>query len=313
MWSYALKRLLMTIPTLFLVSVIVFLLIRLIPGDPAAIMLNDLDSDIALEEMRSELGLDRPVPVQFVIWLGNMLSGDLGVSINTGEPVLSAIASRFGVTATITALAVIMAVVIAVPAGIIAAWRQNTPLDYSIVFVSILFLSLPSFWLGLMMIFLFAITLGWLPTIGFVSVSQDFAGGIRYLVMPVATLALVEMAVIARMVRSQTLEVLRLDYVTHARAKGLSEPVVLTRHVFKNAFGPALTVIGLILGGLLGGASVTETVFSLPGIGRLLVDAIYARDYPVLQGCLLFIAFLYVIVNLVVDLLYMVFDPRVRL
>lgn len=313
MWGYALRRVAMTVPTLILVSVIVFALIRLIPGDPAAIMLNDSDSDTALAAMRAELGLDRPIPVQFAIWIGNVFQGDLGTSIKSGEPVLEAIASRFAVTATITALAVVLAIAIATPAGLIAAWRQDTGLDYAIVFVSILFLSLPSFWLGLMMIYLFAITLGWLPTIGFVSVAEDFAGGVRYLVMPVATLALVEMAVIARMLRAQTLEVLRLDYVTHARAKGLSEGVVLTRHVFRNAFGPALTVIGLILGGMLGGASVTETVFSLPGIGRLLVDAIYARDYPVLQGCLLFIAIVYVMVNLVVDLLYMVFDPRVRM
>lgn len=313
MWGYALRRALMAIPTLFLVSVIVFALIRLIPGDPAAIMLNDADNDAALEAMRTRLGLDQPIPVQFAIWLGNLLQGDLGTSIRSGEPVLEAITSRFGVTATITGLAVALAILIATPAGLIAAWRQDTGLDYTIVFVSILFLSLPSFWLGLMMIYVFAINLGWLPTIGFVSVAEDFLGGVRYLIMPVATLALVEMAVIARMLRAQTLEVLRLDYVTHARAKGLSEAVVLSRHVFRNAFGPALTVIGLILGGMLGGASVTETVFSLPGVGRLLVDAIYARDYPVLQGCLLFIAGIYVLVNLVVDLLYMVFDPRVRL
>ncbi|MGB3555829.1 MAG: ABC transporter permease [Jannaschia sp.] len=313
MWGFALRRAAMTIPTLFLVSVIVFALIRAIPGDPAAMMLGDMASDAAVAAKRVDLGLDRAVPVQFAVWLGDMFHGDLGTSIKTGEPVAQAITSRFGVTATITALAVALAIAIATPAGLIAAWRQNTGTDYAIVLISILFLSLPSFWLGLMMIYLFAITLGWLPTIGFVSVAEDFLGGIRYLIMPVATLALVEMAVIARMLRAQTLEVLRLDYVTHARAKGLSESVVLMRHVFRNAFGPALTVIGLILGGMLGGASVTETVFSLPGIGRLLVDAIYARDYPVLQGCLLFIAAIYVFVNLAVDLLYMVFDPRVRM
>ena len=312
MWQYALKRILMTVPTLFFVAVIVFALIRLIPGDPAAIMLSDLDSEIAIQEMREQLGLDRPIPVQFLLWLKTMLSGDLGTSINTGEPVLTAIVSRFEVTAYVTGLAVTVAVLIAVPAGMIAAWRQNTATDFSIVLIAIFFLSLPSFWLGLMMIYIFGIQFGWLPTIGYVSPSEDIAG-LRYLIMPVATLALVEMAVIARMVRSSTLEVLRLEYVTHARAKGLSEAVVLYRHVFKNAFGPALTVVGLILGGLLGGASVTETVFSLPGVGRLLVDAIYARDYPVLQGCLLFIALLYVAINLVVDLLYMVLDPRVRL
>ena len=276
-------------------------------------MLNDLDSDAAIAAMRIELGLDRPIPVQYVIWLGNVLTGDLGNSIRTGQPVAEALFDRLGVTATITALAIGLAVLLAIPAGLIAAWKQDTLTDATIIGVSILFLSLPSFWLGLMMIWLFAITLGWLPAIGFVSIADDFVGGLRYLIMPVATLALVEMAVVARMMRAQTLEVLRLDYVTHARAKGLPEAIVLTRHVARNALGPSVTVIGLILGGLLGGASVTETVFSIPGIGRLLVDAIYARDYPVLQGCLLLIAFIYVCVNLLVDIAYAVLDPRVRL
>jgi len=313
MWAYVARRMAMMVPTLLVVSIIVFALIRAIPGDPAEIMLNDLDSDAAIAEMRTELGLDRPVPVQYTIWLGNVLTGDLGTSIRTGQPVAEALWDRLGVTATITVLAIGVAVLMAIPAGLIAAWKQDTLTDAAIIGVSILFLSLPSFWLGLMMIWLFAITLGWLPAIGFVSVSEDFVGGLRYLIMPVATLALVEMAVVARMMRAQTLEVLRLDYVTHARAKGLPEAVVLTRHVARNALGPSVTVIGLILGGLLGGASVTETVFSIPGIGRLLVEAIYARDYPVLQGCLLLIAFIYVCVNLLVDLAYAFLDPRVRL
>ena len=313
MWQYALKRLLMTVPTLFLVAVIVFVLIRLIPGDPAEIMLNDLDSDAAIADMRRDLGLNRPVAVQFLIWLRNVVSGDLGVSIMTGVPVLESLVSRLEVTGVLTGLAVTAAALLAIPAGILAAWRQNTATDFAIVFATILFLSVPSFWLGVMLIFLFAVVLGWLPVIGFVSPSEDLAASLVYFILPVVALALTDMAAITRMVRAQTLEVLRLDYVTHARAKGLSEGVVLTRHVFKNAFGPGLTVIGLTLGGLLGGAAVTETVFSLPGIGRLLVDAIYERDYPVLQGCLLLIALTYVLVNLIVDLLYMVFDPRVRL
>ncbi|WP_375596564.1 ABC transporter permease [Algihabitans albus] len=313
MWEHAARRTAMMVPTLLVVSIIVFALIRAIPGDPAEIMLNDLDSDAAIAAMRIELGLDRPIPVQYVIWLGNVLTGDLGNSIRTGQPVAEALFDRLGVTATITALAIGLAVLLAIPAGLIAAWKQDTLTDATIIGVSILFLSLPSFWLGLMMIWLFAITLGWLPAIGFVSIADDFVGGLRYLIMPVATLALVEMAVVARMMRAQTLEVLRLDYVTHARAKGLPEAIVLTRHVARNALGPSVTVIGLILGGLLGGASVTETVFSIPGIGRLLVDAIYARDYPVLQGCLLLIAFIYVCVNLLVDIAYAVLDPRVRL
>ena len=313
MWEHVARRTAMMVPTLLVVSIIVFALIRAIPGDPAEIMLNDLDSDAAIAAMRIELGLDRPIPVQYVIWLGNVLTGDLGNSIRTGQPVAEALFDRLGVTATITALAIGLAVLLAIPAGLIAAWKQDTLTDATIIGVSILFLSLPSFWLGLMMIWLFAITLGWLPAIGFVSIVDDFVGGLRYLIMPVATLALVEMAVVARMMRAQTLEVLRLDYVTHARAKGLPEAIVLTRHVARNALGPSVTVIGLILGGLLGGASVTETVFSIPGIGRLLVDAIYARDYPVLQGCLLLIAFIYVCVNLLVDIVYAVLDPRVRL
>lgn len=313
MWEHVARRTAMMVPTLLVVSIIVFALIRAIPGDPAEIMLNDLDSDAAIAAMRIELGLDRPIPVQYVIWLGNVLTGDLGNSIRTGQPVAEALFDRLGVTATITALAIGLAVLLAIPAGLIAAWKQDTLTDATIIGVSILFLSLPSFWLGLMMIWLFAITLGWLPAIGFVSITDDFVGGLRYLIMPVATLALVEMAVVARMMRAQTLEVLRLDYVTHARAKGLPEAIVLTRHVARNALGPSVTVIGLILGGLLGGASVTETVFSIPGIGRLLVDAIYARDYPVLQGCLLLIAFIYVCVNLLVDIAYAVLDPRVRL
>lgn len=303
----------MTIPTLFLVSVIVFTLIRLIPGDPASIMLGDIDSDSALAEMRQRLGLDLPVYRQYIIWLSNVLHGDLGVSISSGEQVGTVLAERFAVTAQITFTAVALATLVAVPAGLLAAWRQDTPLDFMILFVSILFLSLPSFWLGLMMIYLFAINFGWFPTVGFVSVHEDFAGGLIYLVMPVITLAAVETGVLARMIRSQTLEILRLDYVTHARAKGLSESVVMVRHVMRNALGPALTVVGLTLGGLLGGASVTETVFSIPGLGRLLVDSIFARDYPVLQGCLLFIAFIFVFVNLITDLLYMIVDPKVRL
>ena len=313
MWQYALKRLLMTLPTLFFVAVIVFVLIRLIPGDPVAIMLGDHGSDADIEALRRQLGLDQPVVVQFLVWLGNVVTGDLGVSIMTGVPVTRAIADGLEVTAMITVLSVIVAVLVAVPAGMLAAWRQNTATDFGIVFATILFLSVPGFWLGVMLIFLFAVVLGWLPIIGFVAPSQDFAGSLPYFIMPVMAVALADMAAITRMLRAQTLEVLRLDYVTHARAKGLSETVVLTRHVFKNAVGPGLTVIGLILGGLLGGAAVTETVFTLPGVGRLLVDAIYERDYPVLQGCMLFIALIYVVVNLVVDLLYMVFDPRVRL
>lgn len=313
MWAYTLKRLLMAIPTLFLVAVIVFTLIRLIPGDPATIMLSDLDDPLVIEQMRKDLGLDRPIPVQFGLWLGRIFQGDFGVSIRTSEPVLEAIFDRFTVTATVVLLAVLFAVIISIPAGLIAAWKQNTPIDVTIVLLAVLKLSMPTFWVGLMMLILFGVILNWLPTVGFVAMTEDFGRGVAYLIMPVASLSLTEVAILIRMMRSGALEVLRLEYVTNARAKGLPETKILLRHVLKNAAAPTLTVLGLMLGSLLGGASVTETVFSLPGIGKLIVDSIYARDYPVLQGCLLLIACVYVFLNLIVDLLYGFLDPRVRL
>lgn len=313
MWLYAGKRLLMTIPTLLLVSVMVFALIRLIPGDAAQLMLSDRDSEAAVEAMRQQLGLDRPIPVQYLLWLGSVLQGDLGVSIANRRPVAELLASRFQVTASFVMVALALATLLSVPAGMLAALKQNSRLDFSIVFATILLLSVPSFWVGLMLLLVFGAKLGWLPTIGYVSFSQDFGAAALYLVMPVVTLVITEVAVLTRMVRSSTLEVLRLDYITHARAKGLSEAAVLLRHAFKNAFGPTLTLIGLLLGSLLAGAAVVETVFSIPGLGRLLVDSIYARDYPVLQGCLLLITVTYVLTNLAVDLLYTLFDPRVQL
>ncbi|WP_118134502.1 ABC transporter permease [Oceanicella sp. SM1341] len=313
MWLYVLKRILMGLPTLFLVAVIVFALVRLIPGDPAQLMLGDLADEQSLAAMRARLGLDQPIPLQFLIWLGDILRGEFGHSIRTGEAVLPTIMGRFSVTASVVVFAVLAAMLVAAPAGLIAARFQNRRLDFGIILTAIISLSMPSFWVGLMLLLLFGVTLGWLPTIGYVGLDEDLGRGLLYLIMPVVALALTEIGVLTRMMRSSALEVLRLEYVTHARAKGLSEGAVLTRHVFRNAAGPSLTLLGLILASLLGGATVTETVFSLPGIGKLIVDSIYARDYPVLQGALLLVASVYVIVNLVVDLLYTVLDPRVRL
>ncbi|HZW47492.1 MAG TPA: ABC transporter permease, partial [Microvirga sp.] len=215
------------------------------------------------------------------------------------------------ISAKIVLIAVLFATLVAVPAGMIAAWRQNSLLDLVLVGAATILLSVPTFWLGLLLLILFGLKLEWLPIVGYVSFSEDPAAALLYIIMPVATLFLHEMGVLIRMSRASTLEVLRLDYITHARAKGLSEGAVLMRHAFKNAFGPTWTLIGLVLGNLLGGIAVVETVFTIPGLGRLLVDSIFARDYPVIQGCLLFIAFVYVVVNIVVDLLYPVFDPRV--
>lgn len=311
MLKFALSRLLSAIPTLFIVSVAVFGLIRLIPGDPASLMLGDLADADALAAVRQSMGLDKPVPLQFVIWLGNVLQGDLGHSVLNGQPVLDLVLQRFSTSAWMVLIAVDLSVLIAVPLGMAAAWKQNGGLDLAIVAMSTLLLSIPTFWLGLMILLGFGLKLGWLPVLGYVSVTDDPVAGLIYLIMPVATLVLHEVGIIVRMARASTLDVLRLDYITHARAKGLGEAAVLLRHAARNAFGPTWTLIGLILGNLLGGVAVVETVFTIPGLGRLIVDSIYARDYAVVQGCLLFVAVTYLLVNLLVDLLYPLFDPRV--
>lgn len=313
MGRFILSRIAMGVPTLLIVAAAVFFLIRLIPGDPASLMLGDMATPETVAALHRELGLDKPLPVQFVLWLGQILTGDFGRSITTDLPVLPLILDRFGISATIVAIAVALATLAAVPAGMIAAWHQDSALDLGFIAVATLLLSIPTFWLGLLLLLLFGLELGWLPVIGYVSLTEDFRAGLLYLTLPVLTLFLHETGVIIRMARASMLEVQRLDYITHARAKGLSEPVVLWRHGFRNAFAPTWTLIGLILGNLLGGIAVVETVFTIPGLGRLLVDGIFARDYPVIQGCLLFIAGAYVIVNLIVDLCYPVFDPRVTL
>jgi len=311
--GYLLKRIAASVPTVIVVTVLVFALIRAIPGDPASLMLGDIDNPALLAEMRHALGLDRPVGEQFLIWVGNALQGDLGMSIARREPVMHLVLTHFAVTAQVVLTATLLACLVAVPAGMVAAWRQNRRADTAIVSTAILFVSMPSFWVGILLIWLFGVKLNWLPVYGFESIAQGGLGAARYLVLPVCAIVLTEIAAITRMMRASTIETLRLEYVAHARAKGLPEKRVMLRHVLPNSFGPTLTVIGLMLGHLLSGAAVIETVFTLPGIGRLLVESIYARDYPVVQGCLLFIALLYVAVNLVVDLLYPLFDPRVKL
>ena len=314
MFLFVLRRLLMSVPTLVIVAVIIFCLVRALPGDPAIMMLGgNIDDEATLEMMRHQLGLDQPLPVQFLAWLREIFSGNLGISVLTGQPVGALILDRFGVTATVVLLAIATALAVAIPAGLVAAHRHNTPTDYAIVVLTILKLSMPSFWVGLMLLVVFGAMLGWLPTVGFVSMSQDFGLGITYLILPVTSLALSEIAVMTRMMRAGSLEVMTRDYITHARAKGLPERQVLWRHVFPNAFAPTLTMVGIAMAGLLAGAAVTETVFTLPGLGKLLVDSIYGRDYPVLQGALLFIALIYVLTNLLIDIAYSFFDPKVRL
>lgn len=311
MFRFAAARIAMAIPTLLIVAVSVFVLIRLIPGDPAQLLLGDLATPASLAELRARLGLDRSVMAQFGIWFGHVLQGGLGTSINSGQEVLPLVAERFLISGRIVLVAVALAAMVAVPAGMIAAWKQNRAPDLLLVGSATLLVSIPTFWLGLLLLLLFGLKLGWLPVVGYVGITEDWKNGLLYLVLPILTLFLHEIGVLMRMARASTLEVLRLDYITHARAKGLSERAVLMRHAFKNAFGPTWTLIGLVLGNLLGGIAVVETVFTIPGLGRLLVDAIFARDYPVIQGCLLFVAVIYVVVNLVIDLCYPLFDPRV--
>ena len=311
MLRFILNRLLMAVPTVMIVAITVFALIRFIPGDPAALLLGDMAQPDQIAEMRTELGLDKSMPEQFLIWGGNVLTGDFGRSIVNNEPVLGLVVSRFVVSAEIVLTAVLLASLIAVPAGVIAAWRQNSLTDLALVGTATVLLSIPTFWLGLLLLLFFGLKLGWLPVLGYVSIGDHVVAGLLYLVLPIMTLVTHEMGVLIRMARASTLEVLRLDYITHARAKGLSESAVLWKHAFKNAFGPTWTMIGLILGNLLGGIAVIETVFTIPGLGRLMVDSIFQRDYPVIQGCLLVVALSYVVVNLIVDLLYPLFDPRV--
>lgn len=313
MLRYTTFRILAAIPTLFLVTILVFFFIRLVPGDPAAVLVGDIQNIGRLEEVRRELGLDRSIPEQFFAWIGKIFQGDFGVSIMNQAPVLDTILDRFAVTAQVILIAVLFTTLIAVPAGMIAAWRQNRLTDNIIVVSTIAAMSVPSFWIGLTLILIFGIELGWLPAVGYVSLFEDFSRGAVYLIMPVAALVLGEVGGVLRMARASTIEIMRRDYITHARAKGLSEAAVLSRHAFPNAFAPTLTILGMIIGSLLGGAAVIETVFTLPGLGRLTIDAISSRDYPMVQGILLVVAVIYVMVNLITDLLYPLFDPRVKL
>jgi len=311
MFGYLVRRLAMTIPTLLLVAIAVFTLVRLIPGDPVQVMLGDSADPAQVAQLRAQMGLDQSIPVQFGYWLAKVAVGDFGHSITNGLAVLPLIFERFQVSALIVLVAVAIAACVAVPAGLIAAWRQNSATDLAITAGATLLLSIPSFWLGLLLLLLFGLKLKWLPVIGYVPFSDSFGQALAFIILPIVTLAMIEIGALTRMSRASSIEVLRLEYVTHARAKGAPEWQVLGRHVLPNAFAPTWTLIGLILGHLLGGIAVIETVFTLPGLGRLLVDSIFARDYPVVQGCLLFTALVYVVVNLIVDLCYPLFDPRV--
>lgn len=307
------RRVLGMLAVLAFVAVGVFVIARVMPGDPGTILVGDNASPEAAAEMRARLGLDEPLPVQFGIWLLHLVRGDLGQSIFLGEPVLSLLAQRAEPTTALTLMALALAIGIALPAGIVAAVWRDTPVDRFILTFSMLGASIPSFWLGLLFISWFAVGQGWFPVSGYGPPGADFLERLRFLLLPALVLGLVNAALITRFTRSAMLDVLHEDFILTCRAKGLPGLTVVMKHALRSAFIPILTVVGLALALLLGGAIVTETVFALPGLGNLVVSAVLRRDYPVIQGALLVIAAVYVLVNLAIDLLYAVVDPRVRL
>ncbi len=312
MTRFIAKRLFAMIPVMFLVSLGVFFIVHLTPGDPALLMLGEEATPQNLAALRKDLGLDQPLHIQYWNWLSKVLQGDLGKSIRTRQSVSKAIEQRLPATLELTTLAMLVSLCIAIPTGIIAATRRNSASDLISTTGALLGVSMPNFFLAILLIFLFSLHLRWLPAIGYTAIDKDVIANLRGMVLPSLTLGLAAAAVVSRLTRSSLLEVLNQDYVRTARAKGLAERFVVFRHALKNALIPVITIIGLQVGALLGGAVITETIFVIPGIGSLVVTSIFERDYPLLQGAVLFLAFIHLIVNLVVDILYGFLDPRIR-
>ena len=307
------RRLLATVPVLLLVTAGVFALLHLTPGDPVDAMMAESADASAKESLRRELGLDRPIAVQYAAWMGRLLRGDLGRSIRNGEPVIENVSRRIRPSLELALLAMAISLAVAFPIAIASAVRHNTGVDRLGTTFALFGICLPNFLLALLLIFVFGVRLRWLPISGYLDPLEEGWSGLRSLVLPAVTLGLALAAVITRTLRSSLLEVLAEDYVRTARAKGLSEWVVIRGHVLKNALIPVVTVLGLQLGTLIGGAVITEYVFALPGVGRLVVDAVFARDYPLVQGVILLIALAFIVSNLLVDLLYGWIDPRIRI
>jgi peptide/nickel transport system permease protein len=312
MLGYIAGRVLAAIPVLAIVSLLTFVIIFFVPGDVASELAGPASGPDEVARIREQLGLDRPFFARLVSWYADLLQGDLGHSFLLNQPVSTAIVERLPVTLSLTAFALALALVIGMATGIVAAVRANTWVDQGAMTVALIGLSLPDFWLGLVMIYLFAVVLGWLPTGGYVEFLESPSGWLRVMIMPAMALALTQVGLLARMTRSGMLDVLRQDYVRTARAKGLPGWMVVGKHALANVMVQVITVVGVSVGILLGGQVVVESVFSLPGVGRLIVGAILRRDYPVIQGGLLLTATIFVVVNLIVDLLYAYFDPRIR-
>lgn len=312
MLAYVIRRLLMLVPVLLIVGVVVFALVHITPGDPAAVMLGDRATPDQVAALRHQLGLDRPIIRQFFDWFGNVLRLNFGDSIFLDMPVSQAIADRFQPTILLTLYALIIQIAIGIPVGVISAVRRGGWLDRLLMMISILGAAVPTFFLGIVLILIFAVNRRWLPAGGYVPISEDPVAHFKAMIMPAFALGFSSAGLLARLVRSTMLDVLRDDYIRTAYAKGVTERRVIIRHALRNALIPALTVIGASLGALLGGAVVTETVFTIPGMGRLIVQSISRRDFPVIQGAVMITAGIYVLVNLLVDILYIYIDPRVR-
>ena len=312
MKRFILGRLVATIPVMGVVATVVFLLLRLSPGDPATILAGDAASPEQIAAIRTRLGLDQPILVQFAEWMWRLLQGDLGTSIISNQPVTKLIGERLEPTLALAITTIIFAVAVAVPLGVLAAWRHGSWIDRSVMALSVLGFSIPIFVLGYLWIFAVAMELQWLPVQGYVSLSQGFWPFLQRLILPTLTLSVIYIALIARITRASVLEVLGEDYIRTAHAKGVGERSVLTRHALRNAAVQIISVIGIGIALLISGVVVTESVFNLPGLGRLTVDAVLARDYPVIQGVILLFSGLYVLINLGVDVAYTIFDPRIR-
>ena len=312
MGRFLARRLAATLPVLLVVAVLVFLMLRLTPGDPAAVLAGDAASTEQIARIRAGLGLDRSLPEQFAIWVGRMLSGDLGQSFYYKMPVTELIGQRIEPTVSLAVLTISIAVLIAVPLGVLAAWRFGGALDRSLMAFSVLGFSIPVFVLAYLLIWLVSLKLGWLPVQGYKRFGDGVLPWLQHLLLPSITLSVIYIALIARVTRASVLETLGEDYIRTARAKGLAEKRVLIRHALANAAVPIVTVIGIGVALLIGGVVVTESVYAIPGLGRLTVDAVLARDFPTIQGVILFFSFIYVLVNLVIDLSYVLLDPRIR-
>lgn len=312
MFFYILRRLAATIPVMLIVAVLVFLMLRLTPSDPAAIIAGDYANAQQIAEIRTRLGLDQPIHTQFVIWITKALHGDFGESFFFKKQVVDLIADRLEPTLSLALVTIILAVVIAVPLGVLAAYKQGTWIDRVVMGFSVLGFSVPVFVVGYLLIYVFAIHLNWLPVQGYQGLSRGFGGWLQRLILPALTLSVIYIALIARITRTSVLEVLNEDYIRTARAKGQTELKVLVRHALANAAVPIVTVIGLGIALLIGGVVVTESVFTIPGLGRLTVDAVLARDYPTIQAVILLFSLVYVLINLAVDITYTFLDPRIR-